>query len=558
MSKQRGSLTAMDRHAPPPKALTTPVLTHASKESGATSARPTLAPSRSQSDAKLLEGQPTPSPVTRWRTPSRGPSPLVAPRSLSPSVGAVVISPPGTQSVGKAAAGCIAAMDARPGRKVPSRQTWGASVATIVTAASASQPPPKAAVREVSAKLEVSGLIQEETEDLRTKMRQLNGFRPQEDAKPEVIRSTTPQVAFTRPQDPHPLSRTMTHMPASDPSDPRMFAARLDAMEARTAAVEAECRSLKQKTEEGLREGLVAVTAQLRRDLTDVQNRLTAEMNSLQRLIEAQGHTTREGLDRAISQERKQRANELDALRTVLGAEARLAGEMPGAVAALRKSQDELMASVRQAGAAEGRNARGADGASTSRSLGSGAASGPASARCEVETVVARELLIGSASTAPAPATPTASSVAPSELSNGASHAQLRHLYVTVPAGAKPMESRIKVDVGEYFVTMLVPEWAGPGDRVDLVEGTGECWECQRPAEGPEMATLAAAELVMPSHSVTIPDDATPGVTELSLDMDGKALAVTVPEQAKGGDRLAVSFNQATGEWRMTIVRSVP
>lgn len=116
----------------------------------------------------------------------------------------------------------------------------------------------------------------------------------------------------------------------------------------------------------------------------------------------------------------------------------------------------------------------------------------------------------------------------------------------------------MKIDVGEYFVIVLVPEWAQVGDRMDLVEMKDESWECLPPVPGAD-GEEAVAELMLPRYDVRVPDGAKPGVTQLQVDLGiGQALVVTVPEQAQVGDRLSLAFDQVAGEWRMTIVRSIP
>jgi len=129
---------------------------------------------------------------------------------------------------------------------------------------------------------------------------------------------------------------------------------------------------------------------------------------------------------------------------------------------------------------------------------------------------------------------------------------------VTIPDGTTPGESRVKVDVGAYFVIALVPKWAEVGKRMDLVETTGENWECQASNGYSDAAIPAKAELVLPRYDIRVPPDATPGLTQLEVDLGiGQALMVTVPPQALPGDRLSLGFDEIAKEWRMTIVRNV-
>jgi len=58
--------------------------------------------------------------------------------------------------------------------------------------------------------------------------------------------------------------------------------------------------------------------------------------------------------------------------------------------------------------------------------------------------------------------------------------------------------------------------------------------------------------------SVTIPADATPGETELAINIGSGELTVVMPKGARPGDRMVFTLDQGSSQWKVRVVRAAP
>lgn len=127
-----------------------------------------------------------------------------------------------------------------------------------------------------------------------------------------------------------------------------------------------------------------------------------------------------------------------------------------------------------------------------------------------------------------------------------------------IPEDATPGTSKLQVDppgAGDYFLVLPIPAGVSVGTRLVLEEGDDGEWTFADASQEQDLPTVFA-ELIPPERQqlmCEVPENATPGKTQLSMTLSSSELLVTVPEQAQPGDRLLLMPDEEQG-WRMKII----
>lgn len=133
-----------------------------------------------------------------------------------------------------------------------------------------------------------------------------------------------------------------------------------------------------------------------------------------------------------------------------------------------------------------------------------------------------------------------------------------REVVVFVPPDATPGISKVEAELDDGTrVLFQVPSSAIPGDELrfsqDEADGSWQCTVTRSPQGEVESENLPESDSDAGLLAVVVPDNVTPGKTQLNLGKrDGALLIVTVPGDAVPGDKLLMERMEA-GTWQCRI-----
>jgi len=127
-------------------------------------------------------------------------------------------------------------------------------------------------------------------------------------------------------------------------------------------------------------------------------------------------------------------------------------------------------------------------------------------------------------------------------------------LFLPIPEGVVPGSTQLRADVGGGTKLLItVPEGVHDGDELQLTCDAQGHWRCSIASKS--SALLAPPRPEAQQVSCIVPQDATPGVTTIEVGgtTEGVSLLVTVPREARPGDRLVLE--EDGNSWKMRVVR---